>query len=482
MNRAMVRFVTGRILFITGLLMFPSVVVALYYREGWAGVWPFLIPIAIALLLGTALSIRRPKKPDFFMREGLVVVGITWLSLSFLGSLPFVISRSIPSMVDAFFEAASGFTTTGASVLSAPQELLHSQLFWRSFTHLIGGMGILVFALAVMPRIQSDDVFIMKAEVPGPVFGKLLSRVRGTARVLYIMYLAMTAILTLLLVLGGMPLFDSLLHAFGTAGTGGFGIQANSVAYYTNPYIHYVIAFGMLAFGVNFNLYYALLYRRMKGAFKSEEFRWYIGFVAGALVLILLNTRNLYESFSQQLREVFFTISSIMTTTGFTINNYETWPLFSHVILLGLMMIGGMAGSTAGGLKVSRVALYIKSSFQEFRGSLNPNRRLPLRFEGKATGAELKTKVFQYLAIYILLYVAFLLVVAADAGDFMTSFSVVAATFNNIGPGFGAVGPSRSYQELSDLSKVALSFAMIMGRLEIIPIIALLSPRTWRRT
>ncbi len=393
-----------------------------------------------------------------------------------------MISRSIPSVIDAFFEAASGFTTTGASILEAPQALLRSQLFWRSFTHLIGGMGILVFALAVMPRIKSDGVFIMKAEVPGPVFGKLQSRVRGTARVLYIMYLAMTAFLTVLLVLGKMPLFDALLHAFGTAGTGGFGIQSNSVAYYASPYLHYVIAFGMLAFGVNFNLYYALLFRRMKGVFKNEEFRWYIGFVIGALALILLNTRALYESFSEQLREVFFTISSIMTTTGYTINDYEKWPLFSHVVLLGLMMVGGMAGSTAGGLKVSRVALYIKSSIQEFRGSLNPNRRLPLRFEGKSTGSELKSKVFQYLAIYILLYIIFLGIVALDAPDFMTSFSAVAATFNNIGPGFGAVGPTRSYAELSDLSKVALSFAMIMGRLEIIPIVALLSPRTWRRT
>ena len=482
MNYALVRQILGKILLATSLLMVPPIFVALYYGEGWTGVYPFLLPIGICIAASFALSSKRSKNQDFFMREGFVIVGATWILFSFIGCLPFVLSGSIPSIVDAFFEASSGFTTTGASVLSQPELLSHSQLFWRSFTHLIGGMGVLVFVLAIMPRISSDSVFIMKAEVPGPTFGKLHARIRSTARILYGIYFVMTAILIVLLIAGRMPVFDSFIHAFGTAGTGGFGIKSNSVAYYQSPYLQYVLGVGMLVFGVNFNLYYALMCRQFRHVFQSEELRWYLGFVVAAVASILINTRHLYTSFSTQLREVFFTVSSIITTTGYTNCNYDKWPLFSIIVLLVLMFIGGTAGSTAGGLKVSRSAIYIKSSIITFRKNLSPNRKLPLRFERKVIGNDLKMMLYEYLTIYCLVFISLLAIVSISAPDFPTAFSAVAATFNNIGPGTQAVGPTGSYAGLSVLSKIALSIGMIMGRLEILPIIVLFAPRTWRRT
>lgn len=481
MNHAMVRYIIGKLMLIIALLMLPSVAVALIYGEGWRGVWPFLLPMGGAAAAGYLLVRRKPRRPDFFMREGFAVVGLTWVLMSVVGAVPFVISGAIPNFLDAVFEAASGFTTTGASILSHPEALPHAQLFWRSFSHLVGGMGVLVFALAVMPRIKSDDVFIMKAEVPGPIFGKIRAQVRSTARVLYAIYLAMTAVLTVLLTLGGMPVFDSLVHAFGAAGTGGFGIKTQSVGYYNSPYIHYVIGIGMILFGVNFNLYYALLCRNVKAFFKSEELRWYIGVVIGAMALILFNTRHLYVSFEQQFREVFFTVSSILTTTGYSINNYEAWPLLSHVVLLMLMFIGGMAGSTAGGLKVSRFAIYAKSVILEIRSSLSPNRRLPLHFEGKALSGGMSRQVHRYLAVYAFAFSALLLVCALHAPNFTVAFSAVAATFNNIGPGLDIVGPTGNYAMLHPLSKLMLTLGMIMGRLEIIPMVVLFSPKTWRR-
>ncbi|MGI6090743.1 MAG: TrkH family potassium uptake protein [Saccharofermentanales bacterium] len=481
MNYPMTRYALGRIIFVNGLLVLPAILVALIYGEGWQGVYPFLLPLFLCLSGGWLLSYRKPDKPDFFMREGFVVVGLSWFLISAVGALPFVISGCIPSFLDAFFEASSGFTTTGASVLSQPELLPHSQLFWRSFTHLIGGMGVLVFALAIMPKIESDNVFIMKAEVPGPIFGKIQAKVRNTARVLYAIYLGMTLILIILLKAGGMPIFDSIVHAFGAAGTGGFGIKSNSIAFYNSYYLYYVLAFGMIAFGVNFSLYYALLGKRFREFFQSEELRWYVGCILVAVAIILFNTRQLYDNFFNHLGDVFFTVASIITTTGYTVADFDGWPLLSHVVLLCLMFIGGMAGSTAGGLKVSRVTVYVKSALAELRTSLNPNRRISLTFEHKPLSSQVRSQFSNYLTIYLLSFVALLLVTSLSAPNFISAFSSVAATFNNIGPGLDVVGPAGSYAVLSDLSKFALSVGMIMGRLEIIPILVLLSPRTWRR-
>lgn len=482
MNYKIVRFALGGITLVFGLLMIPSMLVALIYGEGWQGIYPFLIPMLFCVVSGFLLTRRRPDNTDFYMREGFVVVALAWLIISLIGALPFVLSGFIPSLADAFFESSSGFTTTGSSVLSNPELLSHSQLFWRSFSHLIGGMGVLVFVLAVMPNIDSENAFVMKAEVPGPIFGKLQSKVRNTARILYLMYFGMTAVLIVLLVLGGMPVFDSILHAFGAAGTGGFGIKSNSVAFYDSYYLYYVLAFGMLIFAVNFSLYYALFNRKIKEVLRSEELRWYLGIIALAVAVLLINTRDLYSDFFIQLRDVFFTVTSIISTTGYTVTDFNTWPLLSHIILLCLMFVGGMAGSTAGGIKVSRIVIYIKSAIAEVRSSLNPNRRVALSFESKTVSRQLKSQVSNYLSIYILIFVVLLLIVSLNTPNFEAAFSAVAATFNNVGPALDVFGPSGNFGIMSVLSKVALSIGMIMGRLEIIPILILFSPKTWRRT
>ena len=481
MNHKMVSYILGRILFITGVLMVPSLVVALIYREGWQGLWPFLLSIGITCAIGLLISLKKPTRSDFFAREGFVAVALSWLALSFFGSLPFILSGAIPNPIDAFFETASGFSTTGASILTDVEALPHSLLWWRSFTHLIGGMGVLVLALAVMPKIESGDVFIMRAEVPGPTFGKVRTKLRSSARILYVIYLSMAGILVLLLTLGGMPLFDSFVHAFGAAGTGGFGIKSNSIAYYNSAYIDYLLAISMILFGVNFNLYYAVLFMRMKNIFKNEELRWYLGFIAAAVVLICINVSPLYSSVALLLRDVFFTVSSIITTTGYATANFDTWPVFSHVILIFLMFVGGMAGSTAGGIKVSRIAIYIKTTIQEIRVNVSPNRRLPILFEGKPISAMLSRQTSVYLITYAFMFVFFLMITALSSPNFITAFSAVAATFNNIGPGLDMVGPMGNYSNFNNLTKLTLSLAMIMGRLELFPLLVLFSPRTWRR-
>jgi trk system potassium uptake protein TrkH len=481
MNLHMVRYVIGRILMVIGGLMLPSVVVAILYQEGWTGIYPFLLSMICCILPGFLLSYRAPADRTFYMKEGFVVVALSWILLSFLGGLPMIFSGSVPSFVDSFFETASGFTTTGASIARNIESWSHSQLFWRSFTHLIGGMGVLVFALAILPKVDSDDVFIMRAEVPGPTFDKIRSRVRSSARVLYIIYLAMTAVLIIALIIVKVPVFDAFIHAFGAAGTGGFGIKNNSVAFYQNPAMEYILGIAMIAFGINFNLYYALLIGNFKSFFKNEELRWYLSIIGLAITGILLNTRHMYESFEHQFRDVFFTVSSIITTTGYTTKNYDHWPMFSHVILLLLMFIGAMAGSTAGGLKVSRVAIYLKSTFQEIRRNLSPHRKIPVRFEGKKLRPDVLRQVSYYLTAYLAILIVLVLITSLSAPNFISSFSAVVATFNNIGPGLDVVGPAGNYADLSVLSKISLSFGMIMGRLEIFPILVLFAPSTWRR-
>ncbi len=481
MNRKVVSFVVGRILMVAAALMIPSLIVAIWYGEGWTGSYPFIATILGASLIGWALSYRRPEDMTYYMKEGFVIVAMTWIALSFIGAMPFFISGWIPKLYDAFFETASGFSTTGATILTDIEALPRSLLFWRSFTHAIGGMGILVFALAVMPKTESKEVFVMRAEMPGPTFGKLRSKVRSTARILYLIYMGMTLILVVLLLAGGMPLFDSFIHAFGAAGTGGFSSKGASIAAYNSAYIEIVLGFAMLAFGTNFTLYYLILSSRAKQAAKSEELRWYIAIVVLAITAISINLLHVYESVGKMFRDVFFTVSSIVTTTGYSTVDFTHWPLFSRLILLLLMFVGSMAGSTGGGIKISRISLYCKMFIQEIRRSINPNRILPLRFEGKQLSKSILRQVSNYLILYATLFTAFTLIVAIDVNNFESSFSAVAATFNNIGPGLGLVGPAHNYSFLTPLSKVILSFGMIMGRLEILPIIVLFSPSTWRK-
>ena len=481
MNKGIVRFVLGRIMLVeAGLLLFP-LIVGLIYGEGFRTVGGFLITIGILIALGLSIGLKSPKSTRFYTKEGLVIAGLSWFILSVFGCLPFLISGEITSFADALFETASGFTTTGSSILTDVEAMSRSLLFWRSFTHLIGGMGVIVLALAVLPATSSESVHIMKAEVPGPTFGKLVSKLKDTARILYIIYLSMTAVLIVLLVLGGMDLFDAALHAFGAAGTGGFGIKANSVLYYNSAYIETVLGIAMLAFGVNFYVYYLILIRQAKRALRNEELRWYLAIVIAAVVLICLDLSKRYGDVPRMIRDVFFTVSSVITTTGYTTADFGAWPLPSQCILLLLMFFGACAGSTGGGLKISRVAILVKTAFADIRGSKEPRQVLPIKFEGQSLGEDTTRSIGRYFIVYIAAFVCLVLLISLDSPDFLTAFSAVAATFNNIGPGLGMVGPAGNYAGFSVFSKLILSVGMIAGRLELYPVMVLFLPSTWRK-
>lgn len=482
MNVQMIFFMLGRGLFVEAFLLCAPLLVCLYFQEPIGMVYAWIVPILLVLAVAFLLTRQRPPKRHFFAREGFVICALLWLSLSFFGALPLYFSHSYPTLLDAFFEISSGFTTTGASVATDVESLSHSILFWRSFSHLIGGMGVLVFTLALVPKTAADSVHMMRAEVPGPVFGKIVSKLTLTARILYAIYFSMTGIVILLLFLGGMPLFDSFCHAFGAAGTGGFGIKNNSIAFYDSTYLHNVLSFSMIAFGVNFNLYYLLLLKKVRDFWKDEELHWYVGIILTAVVLLCWNVAPQYNNLGKLVRDVFFTVSSVMTTTGYVTVNFANWPLFSHIVLLLLMFIGGCAGSTGGGIKVSRVAVYIKSSFRELKRQREPNRALPLRFNQQSVSNELLHGLHSYLTAYILIFCFLLFITSFDAPDFESAFSAVAATFNNIGPGLGICGPAGNFAGFSPLTKFFLSLGMIAGRLEIWPMLILFSPMTWRRT
>lgn len=481
MNLAMVRYVIARLLQIEAVLMLFPLLVSFIYRESWNFKVGFIGPIVILVLLGQFFSWKKPESKRMTAREGFVIVSLSWILFSFFGSLPFVLNGDIPSLVDAFFETSSGFTTTGSSILLDVEALSHSSLFWRSFTHLTGGMGILVFALAVLPQMDSQSVNIMKAETPGPTFGKLVSKLSSSARILYLIYLAMTAVVIVLLLFGGMNLFEAMLHGFGVAGTGGFGVLNGSVAPYQSPYIEWVISIGMLAFGVNFNLYYMILIGQTRQAIKSEELKWYLLFVVGSVALICLNLLGSYNSVSTMVREVFFTVSSVMTTTGFSTANFGVWPLFSQMMLLLLMFFGGSAGSTAGGLKISRIVLLGKIFVAEIKRIAQPNRIITVHYDEKPLNKSVKHAVANYFVIYVITFIGLFFLISLEAPDFLSGFSAIAATFNNIGPGLGTIGPAFSFAHLSDFSKIILSFAMLAGRLEVFPILILFAPRTWKR-
>ncbi|MGP6145919.1 TrkH family potassium uptake protein [Jeotgalibaca sp. A122] len=481
MNKQIVRYVVGRLLQVEALLLILPLIVSFIYKEASIYKMSFFAVIIFLLVMGQLLAFKMPTNTRLTAREGFVIVALSWILFSFFGGLPFVINGDIPSLVDAFFETSSGFTTTGSSILTDVEVLAYSSLFWRSFTHLVGGMGILVFALAILPKIDSQSVNIMKAETPGPTFGKLVSKLSTSARLLYIIYLAMTAVVVLLLYIGGMSFFDSLLHAFGVAGTGGFGIRNGSIAPYETPYFEWVIGFGMLVFGINFNLIYLFLIGKFKQVWQSEELKWYIWIVIGAIGLISLNLLSTYDSILKLIRDVFFTVSSIITTTGFSTADFGQWPLFSQMILLLLMFVGACAGSTAGGLKVSRVVVYAKIFVAEIKRMANPSRIVTVLYDKKSLNKNTKHSVANYLVIYFLLFAGILVLITLDAPDFLSGFSAVAATFNNIGPALGVVGPAHSFAELNDLSKIILSFSMLAGRLEIFPILILFAPRTWKK-
>lgn len=478
MNYQMIGFVIGRILLTEAALLALPLLTALLYGES---AWPFLVPALILALVGVALSGRKPKRTALYARDGLAVVALAWIALSIFGALPFVIAGDIPNFVDAFFETVSGFTTTGASILPDVESLSRGGLFWRSFTHWVGGMGVLVFVMAILPMTDGHGMHLMRAEVPGPSVGKLVSRMSDSAKILYGIYLAMTVIEIVLLLAGGMPLFDACVHAFGTAGTGGFSSRGLSVGAYQSAYFDIVIGVFMLLFGVNFNLYYFMLVRRFREALGSEELRAYLLIVAASVAAIAVDIVHIYGSAATSLRHAFFQVSSIITTTGYSTVDFNTWPTFSKAILVVLMFVGACAGSTGGGIKVSRILILIKSSLADMRKMLHPNAVTTVRLEGKTLTDKNIRGAHIYISVYLVVFVVSFLLLSLEQFDLITTFTALAACINNIGPGLEVVGPMGNFAAFSPLSKLLLSFDMLVGRLEIFPMLLLFAPSIWKR-
>lgn len=472
MNRRMIVFAIGKLLSITGLLLFIPVLISFIYHES-QGVY-FGIVGLILLILGSLISRKTPKKKNIYAREGFVIVALSWILVSAFSAIPYVLSGEIPHYIDAFFEMVSGFTTTGSSILTNIEAMSHTGLFWRSFTHWIGGMGILVFVIAFIPIASGRSMHILKAEVPGPVVGKLVSKVRATARILYFIYAALTVIEIILLLLGGMPLFDSILNAFGTAGTGGFAIKNASIASYHSAYFDVVITIFMILFGINFNLFYFILIGKVKDALRSEELHYYLGIIA---ICILVITLNVLEA----LRYSSFTVGSTITTTGFVVVDYGKWPLLSQMIILVLTFVGASSGSTGGGIKISRIVMYCKSARKELRKALHPHSVETIEFENQPIDSNVISSIQGYLVIYLMIFVVSLLILSCYKIDFTSAFSAVATCLNNVGPGMNIVGPVGNFSSLSDVSKLVLSFDMLAGRLEIFPMLLLFAPSQWRK-
>ncbi|MBQ9747126.1 MAG: TrkH family potassium uptake protein [Clostridia bacterium] len=482
MNYRIVSYTVGRILLLEAALFMLPLAVSIIYAgtDGTASVKAFLISAAIALGAGLLLTFVLGKDNKLiFAREGFAIVSVTWVLMSAVGALPFVISGEIPNYIDAFFETVSGFTTTGASILTDVEAMSHGMLFWRSFTHWLGGMGVLVFIMAILPQDSGRSMHIMRAEMPGPIVGKLVPKIKDTAKILYLIYLALTLVEVVLLLFGGMSLFDSLLHAFGTAGTGGFGIKADSLGGYS-PYLQWVITVFMLIFGVNFNLYYLILIGQFRSAVKSTELWVYGAIVALSGVFIAINISPMYSGAGEAVRHAFFQVASIITTTGYSSVDFNLWPGFSKAVLVVLMFIGGCAGSTAGGIKVSRFIIAIKTVFKDIRKMLHPRAVSGVKFEGKKVEEKTINSVSIYFSFYFIIFLVIFLLISLEPFDFETNFTAVSACFNNIGPGLAGVGPMSSFAGYSDAATLLLSFTMLLGRLEIFPLLLLFTPSFWK--
>lgn len=483
MNVKSISRTVGLILLITGIFQLFPLLIAVIDHEP-RNILAYIESLCLILLVGSALLLfSRGGNSMFSAQEGFAATGLSWIFMSAFGALPFFLSGQIPSYVDAFFEMVSGFTTTGASILTDVEALSRCNLFWRSFSHWLGGMGVLVFLLAVVPGARKNGgtgIYLMRAESPGPSVDKLTPHLRQTAMILYGIYILLTALCIVCLLLGGMPVFDSFCIAFGTAGTGGFAIKNSSMGGYS-CFLQTVVTVFMFLFGVNFSLYYMLLLRKFKAVFKNEELRLYFGIAAGSIVLIAINISRMYNTVYESVHHAAFQVVSIMTTTGYGTVDFEQWPAFSKAILLSLMFIGASAGSTGGGLKVSRVLLLMKSIRRTIRKALHPRRVQPVYMDGRAVSEEVGDNVNAYLAIYCVILVLSFAIISVDGFSIGTNFSAVASCFNNIGPGFELVGATQNFSIYSDLSKIILSLDMLLGRLEIFPLLLLLSPDTWSR-
>ena len=473
----MIAYILGWIMKLEGLFMLIPVLVALIYREH-NGMW-FAIVAVCALVFGAVVTHKKPESNVFYMREGCIATAMSWFIMSVIGCLPFFLSGEIPSFIDALFETVSGFTTTGSTILSDVESLSYCMLFWRGFTHWIGGMGVLVFLLAVIQMTGGSNMNLLRAESPGPAVGKLVPRMMHTARILYVIYLGMTVILFVLLVCGKMSVFESLTTAFSTAGTGGFGIRNDSLAS-CSPYIQWVVTIFMILFGVNFNAFYFLLLRKWKLLLHMEEVWAYFGVIVAAILIIMTNTYGWVGNVMENLRNTSFQVGSIITTTGFMTVDFDQWPGYAKTVLVLLMFVGGCAGSTGGGLKVTRVVTLVKAAFMDMRKMIHPNAVVNVRMEGRAMPEKQVRGVQAYFSVYMLLYAVSWLLLSLNGFDLLSTFTALSACINNIGPGLGMVGPTGNFSAFAPWAKLLLSFDMLAGRLEIFPMLLLFVPSTWR--
>ncbi len=488
MNKKLTLKYLGYLMLIEGAFMLPSILIGLYCGE-YSSVLAFSVTTGILFVIGVPLVfLMKATDRNLYAKDGFLIVSLSWIVLSLFGALPFTISGSIPRYVDAFFETVSGFTTTGASILTEIESLPRSIIYWRSFTHWLGGMGVLVFILAIVPKSEGSGVslHILRAESPGPVVGKLVPKMRSTARILYAIYIVMTILMILFLRVGGMPLFDSVAISMGTAGTGGFAITNNSIAAYDSYYLQGVITVFTLLFSINFNVYFLLISKDIVSIFRDTEFRAFLGIVAASTIAIAVNIyatgQELCETFFGAFHHSAFQVATVISTTGFSTTDFNQWPSFSKFILVLLMFCGACAGSTGGGIKVSRIVILVKSILVEIKKLIHPNSIKLVRMSGKAIHSEVVYSINVYLAVYMVIYAVSTLLISMDNFSFETNFSAVAACFNNIGPGFDMVGAAGNYSAYSDFSKLVLSVDMLLGRLEIFPLLLLFTPSLWRRT
>ena len=478
MNFRIIAYIVGWVCnFQAAFMLLPFFTALIYHEREFSS---FLIAMAVCLVIGIPLTLKKPKNKVFYTKDGCVAVALSWLALCVFGAVPFVISGYIPHPVDALFETVSGFTTTGSSILTDVEVLPHCVLIWRSFTHWIGGMGVLVFLLSLLPLTGGYHMNLMKAESPGPSVSKLVPKVQSTAKILYTIYFGMTLAQIVLLLIGKVPLFDTLCITFGTAGTGGFGIVNDSIGSYST-YCQVVTTIFMILFGVNFSVYYLILTKKFRQAFKYEEVRYYFGIIIASILIITFNTVHLFRNVLVAFQQVAFQVASIITTTGFSSTDFNQWPALSKTVLVLLMFVGACAGSTGGGIKVSRILILCKAAKKEFQLYLHPNAIKKIKMDNKIISHEILRSTNIYISVYLLIFAASVLLIAIDNFDLITNFTAVAATLNNIGPGFEIAGPMGNFSSFSYLSKSVLIFDMLAGRLEIFPLLLLFFKDTWKR-
>ncbi len=480
MNIRIIGNYVGQALRVEWLFMIPALILSLVFGE-WYSAIGFGVTVAALVLVSVGLSKVRVEERTIYTREGFVIVALSWISMSLFGALPFFISGAIPNYIDCIFETVSGFTTTGASILRDVEAMPRSLLYWRSFTNWLGGMGAIVFLLAISPKEKTKgSLRILRAESPGPIVGKLVPKIRSTALLLYKIYIVLTVLEMIMLIAGGMPVFESVCHSFSTAGTGGFSVKNASIAGYSD-YIQIVIGVFMLLFGINFNVFYLLLIRKIKQALFNQELRLYLGIAAFSVAAVTINTLSMFKNAGEALKHSFFQVSSIITTTGFTTTDFNLWPEFSKCLLVVLMVLGACAGSTAGGIKMARLLILLKSFRNTIQRMIHPRSVKIIKIDGEVTEESTVREVTVFMTAYVIIFGASILAISLDNFGFDTTVTAVAATLNNIGPGLGQVGPTGNFADFSIFSKIVLSLDMLIGRLEIFPMLMLAAPSTWKR-